>query len=120
MQFSKYIRLRDCVATTGSQLQGKCCSCGRVKEFKQLHAGHFIGGRRAANLFDTRGCHAQCVRCNTFEQGNWPGYFAYMERVYGRDVINELMEQDKQIKTWTVSELTEIRDKYKAKVKEMT
>ena len=115
--FSKYIRLRDCLASTGTLTHGKCCSCRKVEPIQKLHAGHFLPGRRANNLFDTRGCHAQCISCNTYQQGNWPGYFAYMERLYGRETINELIKQDRVLHHWTVGEILEIRDKYKQKVK---
>lgn len=39
--FSKYIRRRDCLATTDSLDWGECITCNETKEFNELDAGHF-------------------------------------------------------------------------------
>ena len=49
--FSKYVRLRDCLETTGSIKRGKCFTCSKELPFNELQAGHFISGRHNANLF---------------------------------------------------------------------
>jgi len=65
--FSRYIRRRDCLITTGSTEYGECITCDGTFEFDQLQAGHFISGRHNANLFSERGVHAQCIKCNRYE-----------------------------------------------------
>jgi len=122
-EFSKFVRLRDAIETTKTKTHAKCISCGKTYPafgVGCLQAGHFIPGRRALNLFDERGCHAQCYHCNHHLTGNWPRYYDAMVKKYGKKVIEALKKQDKQNHTWSVSELTEIRDKYKVKLKEMT
>lgn len=76
--FSRYIRTRDCIATTGDPNFGKCITCGKTYPFKRLQAGHFIPGRTDAILFDERQVHAQCYRCNMKLQGMWHKYYLFM------------------------------------------
>jgi len=67
--FSLYIRI------SASDINGnaKCVTCGAVKSYKDLQAGHFIPGRRNAVLFSEEGVHPQCYHCNIGLNGNWPG-----------------------------------------------
>lgn len=59
--FSLYIRARDCIKTTGSISRGKCVTCGKEFNFKDLQAGHFVQGRNNAVLFNELGVNAQCL-----------------------------------------------------------
>jgi hypothetical protein len=91
--FSNYIRIRDCLITTGTTWKAACVTCGKIYRLgKQLQAGHFIPGRTRAILFDERCVHAQCYRCNHKLQGNWPPYYRFMQKVYGQNVIEELID----------------------------
>lgn len=81
--FSRYIRTRDCLATTGTETHGKCVTCGRTLAFGKLQAGHFIPGRTDAILFDEDQVYAQCYRCNMKLQGMWHKYFLFMQVKFG-------------------------------------
>ena len=89
--FSRYIRTRDCLATTGTVTHGKCVTCGRTLAFKKLQAGHFIPGRTDAMLFDEDQVHAQCYRCNCKLQGMWHKYFLFMRAKFDLDRIIEMI-----------------------------
>ena len=91
VQFSRFVRLRDCLKTTGTTTKGKCCSCGREHPFGKLQAGHFLPGRTDNILFDEKGVHAQCYFCNCERQGNWPGYYRFMQKEYGQNVIERMV-----------------------------
>lgn len=110
IEFSVYIRTRD--ADEEGMVQ--CCTCDSVKHWKQMQAGHFISGRLNSNLFDERGCHAQCSKCNVIRGGNGPKYYQFMRDAYGEDVINELLRQNDQTHKWIPGELESIWQKYKA------
>jgi len=114
--FSKYIRLRDCLETTGDTTIGVCFTCGRTYEFKKLQAGHFIPGRHGMNLFDPRGCHAQCYSCNVMLKGNPIKYWTHMEQKYGRELIDELIAQDQEVKIFTIEELENLIIKLKVDI----
>lgn len=66
--FSKYIRLRDCIATTNTKVCFKCISCKKIVTFNGNDAGHFITIACKATKFDERNVHAQCATCNRFQQ----------------------------------------------------
>ena len=116
--FSTYIRLRD--AWENDDINGeyaKCCTCGEIRHWKTLQAGHFLPGRRSNNLFDERGCHAQCYRCNCCLNGNTIEYFDFMLKQYGKRVINQLRKQDKQIHQFSNEELEKLIEDLKFKLK---
>src|ERR1700676_924657 len=95
-EFSIYIRTRDCLITTGDPNQGICVTCNRQFGFKQLQAGHWIGGRNNAVLFSEQGVHAQCGGCNGPLDGNPIKYWLYMEKAYGRKVMDKLILESNQ------------------------
>ena len=114
--FSRYIRLRDCLRTTGSPLWGECISCGQTFEYHDLDAGHFVP-KRANNYFSEKGVHAQCKKCNRFQGGNQLGYRHALVELYGEEVTNELETENQPIKKFTVKELKELEASLKAKIK---
>lgn len=123
--FSLYIRTRDCVEYAkkhpelNNGLEAPCTTCGRVYPLAKLQAGHFVSGRTNAVLFDERGVNSQCYGCNVKEHGNITAYWVWMERKYGREIIDELMAQRHvtlKRKAWEYDEITE---KYKQKLKEL-
>lgn len=85
--FSKYIRLRDCLKTTGTKEYGKCYTCDRIKPFKELQAGHLVSSRCNSILLDEEIVHAQCKRCNIELGGNYTEYTIRMTREKGIDWV---------------------------------
>lgn len=114
-QFSLYIRLRFADANGYT----KCVTCGVMKSYVDLQAGHFIGGRHTSILFDEMNCHSQCVGCNVFGRGMFSRYYEYMLKMYGQETINELMEKDREIVKYKVFDYLELERIYKQKVKEL-
>lgn len=117
--FSYYIRLRDCLRTTGKPTMGHCISCGRLYPIEKLQAGHFISGRQNANLFHEKGCHAQCIRCNIFLSGNVLEYMDAMIRLYGKKVVNELRKNNTKSLSFTIEYLEDKIIEFKRKTKEL-
>ena len=113
--FNRYIRLRDCLATTGSPNWGECISCNETKPFFELDAGHFVP-KHNGNLFSERGVHAQCRKCNRYLHGNQLGYRRGLVELYGEDVTLELEGENKQIKKFTPHELEGLLELYKKKL----
>lgn len=89
-----------------------CVTCGVVKHYKQMQAGHFIGGRHNAILFDLRNIHPQCYSCNIGKHGATLEYLDFMKQKYGMKVVNELRRLDRTTKQFTVEELQNIRKTY--------
>lgn len=118
--FSRYIRLRDCLKTTGSTVEGRCYTCSRVYPFRELQAGHLVGGRHNAGLFSEKGVHAQCFNCNITLRGNTLEYRRRIVAEYGGGADIELENEAKQTKKFTVEELQALTIYYTQKITEVS
>ena len=115
--FSHYIRLRDCIETTGTSSTGKCVTCGRTYPFGKLQAGHFMPGRMDCILFEEQAVHAQCYRCNVTQSGMWPAYYIAMEKKYGFAwIASQLDKWDTDTKKYTINELKAMEPYYKMEI----
>lgn len=113
--FSVYIRMRD-----GEYRKGvwwcRCITCGEWKPLKIMQAGHFQSRRFTATRFHEQNVHAQCKKCNIFNQGEQYKYAIAVDRLYGTgtaDMLEQLARQTKKFKTW---ELEEMIGEYKLKI----
>jgi hypothetical protein len=109
--FNKYIRLSN---------QKYCISCSKPLKGK-FDAGHYMNANNHWNVrFDERNVHSQCVECNQHKHGNLLEYRKQLEFYYGITWLNEL-EQDARItRKFTIPELKEIIEKYKKKIKDIS
>lgn len=116
--YSVYIRLKECLETTGTLERGICITCGKNIEFGKSDAGHFIS-RDYKNLrYDDKNVHIQCIECNRFKNVS-DDYFIAMERKYGRKVVDELRARKNIIKQWKDWELKELRKEIRLKIKRL-
>jgi len=95
--FSKYIRLRDCIATTGTKTEGICVTCGKRFSFKELQAGHALSGRHSSILFDEELVNAQCGGCNGYGGGQYGKYSIWFIAKYGIEKWREKVALQSQI-----------------------
>lgn len=111
----EYIRERD---------KGKdCISCG-IPYLEDFQAGHFYKAELYSNLkYDEFNISGQCRQCNLRKEGNESGYRAGIIQRYGFDHLRYLDEKAKAYKQnnfeWDRTQLIEIRDYYKKKLKEL-
>lgn len=94
-----------------------CYTCGRPHIWTDIDCGHYI--HKDCLDFDLVNLKAQCSFCNRRKHGN-SGVFA--ERLiaeYGEQAIIELRTRSEQIKKFTITELQELIETYKQKLKEM-
>ena len=120
--FSIFVRLRDAQAySVGREFDGfvACCTCGAVKHWKEIHAGHYIG-REARN---TRWCeenvHAQCPECNSYHEGRKPEYALFLQQKYGPEIVEQLVIAGKRVRRWHPIELEALIRYYMERTKEM-
>jgi len=117
--FSRYIRLRDCLKTTGTPDSGKCVSCGKEFNIKETDAGHFIAGRGNSILFDEKCCHLQCKKCNLFLNGNQLPYRRAIVQMYGEGYDEYLERKSKIPKSFETWELEAMKEMYRDKIKDL-
>lgn len=99
---------------------GACVTCGIVKPWKELQAGHFIA--RAQGLgtyFDLRNVHTQCYRCNVNLGGNGPEYYPYMLKRYGQGTIDELKRLSNTTVKFTRADYEQMIEDMKQKLKDL-
>lgn len=119
---SKYILLRDSLPSDRDLI--RCCTCGRVVDrFSKLsHAGHFIPkgmGGSSGVYYDERNIHAQCYSCNETLEGNRTEYWPFMEKKYGREILDELRRLHHLPRPHSIDEYGIMyREKYKELKKE--
>lgn len=90
--FSKYIRVRDCLRTTGFTDQGQCVTCNKFFPISELQAGHAIGGRNNSILFDEKLVNAQCRICNGYGNGKYAEYSLWFIQQYGLEEWEKKIE----------------------------
>lgn len=88
----------------------KCYTCGVVKPWKELQAGH-----RWHNKGDhvENHIHAQCVRCNQFLSGNLGEYTDNLIRDLGLKGYEDLKQRVQFAPIMTVSDYMELEKKLK-------
>lgn len=108
-----YIRTRDA--------KEPCFTCGTTADVLYA-AGHFVpDGRAAALRYDERNIHKQCnMNCNKSLSGNLGSYRAKLVQLHGEEYVQELERIGHTKKSWTIPELIEVHDYYKAKLKAIT
>ena len=117
--FSKYIRLRDCLETTGCKAFALCVTCDRRYHLKLLQAGHFISGRHNAGLFSEKGTHAQCYNCNINLKGNTLEYRRKIIQLYGEGYDEVLEAEARPVRKFTRPELEDLKRYYTEKIREL-
>jgi hypothetical protein len=78
--FSEYIRLRD----SNENGYCTCITCGAVRHWKGLDAGHGIPRQYWATRYNEKNVHAQCKPCNGFEGGKREVYAQEVDKRYGK------------------------------------
>ena len=111
-----------------------CYTCDAAQHWKYMQAGHAIGGRNGAVLFDEEIIRPQCVRCNIMLRGNYGEFIArlirekalslseYPDAGHGMAALGwwqMKLSAAKQIKKWTRDELQEKIDSYKARLEKL-
>ena len=119
--FSRYVRYRDALLTTGKPEYILCITCGKRKNTKSVDAGHFITCGKEPTRFDERNVHGQCKHCNAFEDKIKvsAAYEKAMIGMYGKKQVDELKALSNQLKRWTKKELLELLAFYKEELKSM-
>ena len=113
--FNAFIRARDQAAGY------PCISSGRPLDWSgnAVDAGHYRSTGAAPHLrFNEDNCHAQSKFDNQWRAGNVVDYRIKLIERIGLERV-EALEADNQVRKWTRQELIDIRDKYRAKTKEV-
>ncbi len=113
--FNAFIRQRD--------IGQNCICCNKPFEPNKIggsiDAGHYLGRGMAPHLrFEENNCHAQRKNCNRPGGTTRAAFRAGMEARIGLEAL-EALESNQTIVKWNADMLRGIRDKYRAKLKEL-
>ena len=81
-----------------------------------MQAGHAIGGRHNAVLFDEEIIRPQCCGCNIFKRGNYPVFAAKLVREHGIDWWEKKLIEAQQLKMYTRTDLEEMIKSYRERL----
>jgi len=113
--FSKYIRLKEAKGCG----YVRCVSCGDIKPWQEMDAGHYVGREKWATRYDERNVHSQCVPCNRFGEGNKAEYAVYLMAEYGKDILLTLTNLGNTQKQYRLPELKEMAKFCRQEIKKM-
>lgn len=114
-EFNRYVRMRDA---------GKPCICcglplGLGEVGGAYDCGHYRSVGSAPHLrFDERNAHAQRKQCNRYGAGRAVDYRLGLIKRLGLGAV-EAIESDQAARRFTVEELIELRDHYRAKANQL-
>ena len=117
--FSMFIRVRDCLKTTGSFFHGKCFTCEKDYLITELQAGHFVPGRGNAVLFDELGVRGQCKACNIFKYGETILFRRKLVLELGEEIVSSMEDKRWRVKKYSLAELDALRIYYLQKIEEL-
>jgi hypothetical protein len=106
---SEWVR-RHNASSTGFQT---CYTCGAIKHWSELHAGHYKHGKFD---FDPRNLKPQCVKCNMFFSGRLDEYTMNLVRDYGIDWVQQLRNDASKHIGYSIDEMKAIEIELKDKL----
>ena len=112
--FSRYIRLKN-MNPDGTLT---CYTCDKVFPFKHMSAGHGIGGRTNAVLFDERIVKPQCSGCNIWGRGKYAIFTRKLIDELGLKGYDKVVADSQKTVQYKAHDYEEIADKYKELIKE--
>lgn len=113
--FSEFIRLRDC----DDNGMIKCYCCGKYLPWRESNNMHFIPRQHIPLRFSEVNCHAGCVHCNKYMNGNIEEYVIHLKKDYGSDIVERLAVAKYQTANLSIPELKLLINHYKGEVKEL-
>lgn len=113
--FSQYIRRRN------ANLDGfvECVTCGNVRHWKQMQAGHFMSRRKYSTRWDEMNVQVQDDACNRWRQGEQYKFALWLDENYGEGTADKLVLKSNQQVKYSTEELEEMIEDYKAKLAEL-
>jgi hypothetical protein len=113
--FSEYIRRRY---ANGFGV-AECFTCGKEDHWKKLQCGHFQSRKHYSTRWHEQNCQVQCSGCNIFRYGEQYKFGLYLDKQYGSNISEKLMQEARKTIKLSNFEIQEIIDRYKALLLEL-
>ena len=96
-----------------------CYTCGAIKHWKEMQAGHAIPGRTESVLLDEEILRPQDSACNVWKNGMHHIFTTKLIEERGMDWWREKLLQSNRVKKWDRVELEKLIERYKSRLKEL-
>lgn len=106
--FSEWIRRRY----ADENGQTVCYTCGAVKHWKQMHAGHFMSRGKKSTRWHPQNVQVQCVSCNIFKAGEQFKFAQNLDEEHGVGTAEKLQYLSNQAGKYTIPELRKLVKRY--------
>ena len=113
--FSLYIRIRDTMPNGFC----RCISCGQIKPFKSIDAGHYYSRSHMATRFHPDNVHGECTYCNRYRSDHLIQYRKNLIIKIGAGRVDRLEALSSSTKHWLDCELEQVIAFYKEETKKM-
>ena len=96
-----------------------CYTCGVVKHWQKLDAGHFQGRGKMSTRWHELNIFQQCKQCNGFRGGEQFKFARQLNADYGEGTAEEMERLGNQMRKYSIQELRDLLKHYQAKVEEL-
>lgn len=96
-----------------------CACCQTRIRWEESQNMHYISRSHRATRWDEMNCHAGCLSCNVFKNGNYPAYTQFYLNNYGQGVLQSLLDKRNLIRKFTTKELSELIEIYKKRIENL-
>ena len=113
--FSRWLRKSH----ADSQGRCRCVTCGTLKPWKEMQAGHFQSRMKMSTRWLVPNVLPQCPKCNLYRQGEQYAFAQHLDRTYGKGKADEITALSNQTRRYTVPEIEELRWEYERKLNDL-
>ena len=113
----KKVRLKAALHDDARMVQ--CVTCRKWDHWTKMQGGHFISRTHTKHKLSEENIHPQCQRCNGFLNGNYIAYSLYMQDMYGREWVENMLATKTEVKKYYRPEILDIIEELKAEVKDL-
>jgi hypothetical protein len=110
--FSEFIRRRNANELGITE----CFTCGKIDHWKKLQCGHFQSRKHYNTRWNETNCQVQCAGCNVFRYGEQYKFGLYLNKKFGGNISEKLMQDARKIIKLSNFEIQEIIDHYKNEI----
>ena len=108
--FSRYIRLRDSIRSTGTLEECECFFCRKILPTSAMQAGHVVSRSYRNALFNPEVVFSSCVECNYRREGNHVLGFLHLVEMVGLTRATEIIYRSMEPASLTILDLEDIEE----------
>lgn len=97
----------------------RCYTCGIVKHWKEVDAGHFMSRAKYSTRWDEKNVKPQCKHCNMTNGGHQYEFAKHLDREYGKGTADAVQTRSNLMSKWSSFELREMIAYYQDKLKQL-